>query len=226
MKQIWIATIIAARALRLFSQTQECIAPPPAPTDLVLSVLSPYQIHVHVTPADSLGESFQAFRSTDEGATFMKVAQGYPQGFFTDSFKLLPSTEFCYKVRAMNGCGVSSFTPLAMSVTEAGPLPNQESTEPAFDLTATANLQNETIELSWTLSPFIGVLGQGQRIVVYKSTDGGVTWHQISSSINRIGYVDASIQHGVVHYYKVRTHNNFGWGNYSFYSNIAEAVIP
>lgn len=200
----------------------DCTAPPPAPSNLTLSVLSPYQIRVTVRPGDNLGENFVAQRSTDNGVTFIQVNAGYPNGTFVDSVRLLPSTEFCYKVRAFNGCGVSAYTPIAMSVTSAGPLPNETAPGTPTNLIATVNDNDVDVELSWTPGAFNPVPGQSQQFQVERSTDNFAT-HRVIQLQLQANMVDSGVTHGTTYYYRVAGVNSFGWGQ-SPYSNVATAT--
>ncbi len=192
----------------------QCVTPP-IPTNLTLTVLSPYQIRVQVD-AQIPSCNFRAFRSINESA-FVPVNSGYPMGFFVDSLRILPTSEICYKVQAFNSCGNSDFTPVVMSNTPAGDTPNQSTPPVPFALTAVANATS--IVLNWQLGSFPAVQAQGQNVYIQRSTDG-TNFSQLNSIFNRTTYSDATVHAGTLYYYRVRTSNNYGWGTYSDFSNV------
>ena len=98
------------------------IAPPAAPSALNATGISQTQINLGWTDNSDNEALFEIERSTSgSGGPFVSLVSVSPNAVTYNNQSLTQSTEYCYRVRATNGAGSSSFTNVACTTTLAEP---------------------------------------------------------------------------------------------------------
>jgi predicted esterase len=133
---------------------------------------------------------------------------------FNDS-TCISKTYYCYKIRAFNARGKSSFSTVACTTTLN--IPNIPTS-----LTATAQGESN-VALAWTVTD-----DQALGFKIYRATSFGGTYTKIDSLANPIlsTYQDLGLTANTTYFYKVKAYNknDNGTQNESAFSNIASVT--
>ena len=199
--------------------------PPTAPTGLSATAASDARIDLSWNAStDDVGVTGYELQRC-QGAACTNFAQiATPSASpYSDTFSLLPSTTYRYRVRAIDGAGnLSQFSQIASATTQAapgGPLPDTTPPSAPTNLTATA-AGDARIDLSWNASTDdVGVTGyELQRCQGAACTN----FAQIATP-SASPYSDtSSLQASTTYRYRARATD--GAGNLSQFSQIAEAT--
>ena len=176
---------------------------PNAPARLAVSAASSNQINLQWADLSDNETSFQVERATGSStASFSKIADlGANTTTYSDQSGQ-PSTQYCYRVRAINAVGNSSFTDVQCATTPA-PAPGVP-----INLVATAKSTTQ-IDLTFT-GPNAA---QGDYYEVQRSTAGGsytpVKNVQVDANGNGL-FSDTGLQPNTQYCYKVRRYSSPG----------------
>ncbi len=185
---------------------------PNAPARLTAQTTSFSAIVLNWADLSNNEAGFQIERAGSSTGTFTKIADvGANATTFTDA-GLTGSTQYCYRVRALNAVGASAYSDVVCATTPAAPVP-----PPAAPtaLVATA-VSSATINLSWTDN---ATTETGYEIE--RSTDG-INFVKIADvPANATTYQSTGLNPATRYFYRVRAVNQ---GGGSAYSNIADAT--
>jgi hypothetical protein len=121
---------------------------------------------------------------------------------------LTDDTLYCYRIRAHNSAGNSSYTNISCSWTQANTVPR-----PPTDLTTQAISRN-TILLTWVNN------SQSDQYKIFESVDSGAfNLAGIVPEDNVPGAYITGVNGGHTYRYKIQAHNNFGYATTSVASN-------
>ncbi|MBD2700809.1 fibronectin type III domain-containing protein [Spirosoma sp. BT702] len=185
-------------------------APPAAPARLAAQAVSSSQINLQWADVSNNETGFQIERASSATAPFTKIADVGANATSYEDKNLSASTQYCYRVRAVNGAGNSGYTDIQCATTQAPPLGAPQ------NLVAAAASTTQ-INLSWT-----GVANiTGYQLE--RSTDGN-NWAKIADPANNAtSYEDKNLAPNSRYYYRLRAVNGGGPGPYS---NVADATTP
>ncbi|PWB67958.1 hypothetical protein C3F09_12555, partial [candidate division GN15 bacterium] len=178
---------------------------PTAPSGLTATAYSQYQINLAWSDNSSNEAAFEIERSTaGSGGPFTLRATVNAGIVAYNDTGLTPSTQYWYRVRAVNGGGASSYSNVADATT---PSPNPP--EAPTGLTATA-ISAYRIDLAW-----LDNSSSETSFEVWRSADG-VTFSLLSTtSANTQAYSDSAVNSGSTYYYRVRAVNAVGPSGYT-----------
>ncbi len=104
---------------------------PTDPTGLGATAISSSQINLAWTDNSDDETRFTIDRSTNGGASFDSLTSVATNTVVFSNTGLVPSTQYCYRVKAANGAGSSAYTGTACTTTLAAPPPTTENIVPA-----------------------------------------------------------------------------------------------
>ena len=184
---------------------------PTAPARLTASAVSSNQINLTWADLSDNETGFQVERATSATAPFTKIADlGVNTTTYSDQ-NLQASTQYCYRVRAINSAGASGYTDIQCAATQAPTVGAPQ------NLVASAASATQ-INLSWA-----GVSG-ATAYQLERSPNGNDTWTKIADPIsNATSYSDAGLTPNTRYYYRLRAVIGSTTGPYS---NTADATTP
>ncbi|GAB3712347.1 hypothetical protein GCM10027592_50730 [Spirosoma flavus] len=189
-------------------------APPTSPARLAAQAASSSQINLQWADVSNNETGFQIERTSSATAQFTKIADvGANATAFSDQ-NLSASTQYCYRVRAVNGAGNSGYTDIQCATTQAPPLGAPQ------NLVATAASTSQ-INLSWT-----GVANiTGYQLE--RSPNGNDNWTKIADLAgNTTSYEDKNLSPNTRYYYRIRAIISGTAVISGPYSNVANAQTP
>jgi titin len=185
--------------------TLTLLSPPAAPWGAVASALSASSIELAWNDASLDETSFEVERATAAGGTFTLVQSlGADATSFTDT-GLSSSTEYLYRVRAVNGAGASSYT----DVTSATTSPDPGAPAAPTNLSVVA-VYATGISLQWT-----DTVGEaGYEIERAPSLDG--PYSPVGNSQPDAPYWgDSGLSASTTYFYRVRASSAAGYSGFS-----------
>ncbi|GAB4008496.1 hypothetical protein GCM10028808_14760 [Spirosoma migulaei] len=189
--------------------TQQSV--PSAPARLTASAVSSSQINLQWADLSDNESNFQIERASSATAPFSKIADvGANTTTFSDQ-NLSASTQYCYRIRAVNSAGASGYSDSQCATTQAPPV------GAPTNLAATATSTTQ-INLTWT-----GVAGAASY-QLERSPNGNDSWTKVADPAgNATSYSDGSLTPNTRYYYRLRAVIG---GNTGPYSNVADALTP
>lgn len=196
---------------------------PANPTHLIATAVSSTQIDVNWVDNANNEEAYELWRSVGDCSSFALLTDTIPAN--STSFQdtgLTPSTLYCYKVRAKNSVGTSSFSNVDDATTFPAPttVPN-----PATNLTATA-ISSQQIDVTWTDN---ATNEDGYKIE--RSADAncllGVGFAEVATTgPNTTVFHDTGLTPSTKYCYRVRPFNAQGNGSYSNIDDATTLDVP
>ncbi|GAB3762217.1 fibronectin type III domain-containing protein [Spirosoma pomorum] len=184
---------------------------PNAPARLTATAVSSSQINLQWADLSDNETGFQIERGNTTTGTFSKVADvGANATTFSDQ-NLTASTQYCYRVRAVNAAGTSGYTDVQCATTTAPPVGAPQ------NLVANATSTTQ-INLTWT-----GVAGAASY-QLERSPNGNDTWTKIADPAgSSSSYTDPNLTPNTRYYYRIRAVVS---GTAGPYSNVTNALTP
>ncbi|MVM30693.1 hypothetical protein GO755_11680 [Spirosoma sp. HMF4905] len=184
---------------------------PNAPARLTATAISSSQINLQWADVSNNETGFQVERASSATAPFTKIADlGANATTYSDQ-SLQASTQYCYRVRAVNGAGASGYSDIQCATTQAPPVGAPQ------NLVATAASTTQ-INLTWT-----GLSG-ATTYQLERSLNGNDGWTKIADPAgNATSYNDAGLTPNTRYYYRLLA---VVGGNSGPYSNVANAITP
>ena len=142
---IAVRLLIGACALLLAASIAQAAAPT-APTNLIVTAISPGQVNLTWTDRSTNESSFKIERKTGSAGTFAQIASVTSNVITFGDTGLTAGTTYFYRVRASNSSGNSSYTNQASVTTSAG---DAIAPSAPTGLTTTA-VSASQINLTWT----------------------------------------------------------------------------
>jgi hypothetical protein len=96
-------------------------APPADPTGLTATAVGYNAIDLMWTDASANEDGFRVERRLGQAGTWQQIVETGPDVTTYESRSLVQQTEYCYRVSAFNGDGISGYTDFACATTEAAP---------------------------------------------------------------------------------------------------------
>jgi len=196
---------------------------PASPTHLIATAVSSTQIDVNWVDNSNNETAFELWRSVGDCSSFALLTDTIPANTttFVDT-GLTPSTLYCYKVRAKNPVGNSSFSNVDDATTF--PVPTTVPTA-ATNLNATA-ISSTQIDVTWTDN---ATNEDGYR--VERSADPSCSLGIGFAEIATVGpnvtlFHDVGLTPSTKYCYRVRPFNGIGNGNYSNIDDATTLGIP
>ncbi|QJD80222.1 fibronectin type III domain-containing protein [Spirosoma rhododendri] len=185
---------------------------PNAPARLSVNAVSSSQINLQWADLSDNETGFQIERAPNSSGTFIKIADlGANATTYSDN-GLSGSTQYCYRVRAVNGVGPSGYTDTQCATTPAAPAGVPQ------NLAATA-VSTTQINLSWS-----GVSG-ASGYQLERSSNGNDSWTKIADPASTATtYSDQNLTPNTRYFYRIRALNAAGAPG--GYSNTADATTP
>lgn len=179
---------------------------PAPPSDLTTISLGSDRIGLDWVDNSDNEDYFEIERSNDVvNFSYYDQWSGSPS---VDDYPLFADTYYCYRIRAHNGIGDSTFTNISCKWTDATAIPRAPT-----NLTAQAVSENKIL-LTWTNN------SQSDQYQVWESVNGGS--HTISGIVpedNVPGAYIEGLTAGNTYSYQIKAHNNFGYSVISTVSN-------
>jgi lysophospholipase L1-like esterase len=184
-------------------------ATPQPPTSLTAQASSSTQIILNWNDGSNNETSFQVERSATSGTGFLLIATLNANSTSYSDTGLSPTTQYFYRIRAINVLGASAYSAEASATTLAIP--------PATPIELVATANGPQITLSWTDSSDNEVGFQIERSL----TSGGGFILLTTTTVNATSFLDAGLEGDTRYFYRVRAVNS---GGSSAYSNEANAT--
>jgi len=93
-----------------------------APTDLTATAIGPFSVALGWTGGAAGVEGYELERSTDGGWTYHSLAVLSPEETAYDDAKVVPCTQYCYRMRAVAGGEASPYSNVARATTPSEPV--------------------------------------------------------------------------------------------------------
>jgi len=190
------------------------MAPPNAPSDIIVSTISATQLLIEWTEGYGTETGFIVQRSLDNSSwTIVHTTPTSNVFTFSDS-GLTPSTTYYYRVSAFNGSGNSGY-----SLSGNGSTLQSVPTAPS-NLNATASGLN--IVLTWTDNS-----NNETGFKLERSIHNTKVWTEISTLAENItSHGDTGLEAGTSYDYRVRAYNTAGNSDYSLTATATTLAIP
>jgi len=190
--------------------TQQAV--PAAPARLTAQAVSSSQVNLSWADGSGNETGFQVERSGSAGGPFSKITDLPANTTTFSDGGLTGSTQYCYRVRAVNGAGASGYTDVVCVTTPAPPVPPPAAPS---GLAATA-VSASQINLSWTDNA-----GNETGFELERSTDGNTFGKIADLPANTTSFQNTGLNANTRYVYRLRAVNG---GGASAYSNTAEAT--
>lgn len=185
---------------------------PNAPARLSVSAGSSSQINLQWADLSDNETGFQIERATGPTGAFAKIADAGANATTYSDNGLAGNTQYCYRVRAMNGVGPSAYTDVQCATTPAAPAGVPQNL-------AAAAASTTQINLSWT-----GV-GGAASYQLERSPNGSDGWTKLADLPgSATTYSDPNLTPNTRYFYRIRALN--ATGAPGGYSNVADATTP
>ena len=173
--------------------------PPADPTGLTATTVSPSRINLSWTDNAGNESGYEVERSTTgSGGPFTLLIALPANSASYSNTGLDPSTEYCYRVRAVNGIGPSGYSAVACATTQPAPPPADPT-----GLTATA-ISPVRIDLAWTDNATDETAYEVERST---SGAGGPFTPLVSLPANSTAYSNTGLNPSTEYCYRVRAVN-------------------
>ena len=172
---------------------------PSDPTGLIASGVSPTQIDLSWTDNASNETGYEVQRSTTgSGGPYTPLVTLPANATSTSDPSLSPATEYCYRVRAVNGVGPSGYAPVACATTQSVPPPADPT-----NLIATA-MTPVQIDLAWTDN---ATDETGYEVERSSTGAGGPFAPLVALPANAVSYSNIGLAASAEYCYRVRAVN-------------------
>ena len=176
---------------------------PQAPTSLLAQATSSNQIQLTWNDASSNETGFQVDRSITSGIGFSTIASLNANTSSYSDVGLTPTTQYFYRVRAINAIGNSDYTPEANAITLAVP--------PAAPTDLTVIASGQQLAVNWTDASDNETGFQLERSL---TSESGFTLLSTLAA-DSTSYVDDGLDGETQYFYRVRAINSGGGSGYS-----------
>jgi autotransporter-associated beta strand protein len=183
--------------------------PPPAPTNVVATVVSANEIDFTWSPANG-ATNYYVKRSTTSGGPYTTISAPLTQTNFSDT-SLIGGNTYYYVVTAINDGGATNSTPVSATTLTAPAAP--------ASLTATA-VSSSQINLSWPASA-----GATSYNVNSANFSGG-PYTVIATNVTATGYTNTGLHNGATYYYVVTAVNANGVSTNSLEASATTQPLP
>ncbi|MEQ1758998.1 MAG: fibronectin type III domain-containing protein, partial [Vicinamibacterales bacterium] len=196
--------------VRIDSGATTPTAAPSAPTALVGSALASNAVQLNWTDTSTTEATMRVERS-DNGGAFAEIASLTADVTSYVDSAVTPSTNYSYRVRAVNTAGSSGYSNTVNISTPEAPVAPSDPT----DLTATATTGQ--ITLSWT-----DTSNNESEFHIERQVSGGAFVEFATVGADVTSFVDGTVASETTYGYRVRAAN----GSFSGYTNEASATTP
>ena len=182
---------------------------PNAPARLTAQAVSSSQINLTWADIADNETGFQVERASSATAPFTKIADlGINTQTYSDP-NLNASTQYCYRVRAVNASGASAYSDIQCATTQAPPIAAPQNL-------AAATASATQINLTWN------AVSSATGYQLERSPNGNDPWTKIADPAgNATSYADQNLTPNTRYFYRIRAVNQ---GGASGYSNTADAT--
>ncbi len=179
-------------------------SPPPAPTNLTVTAVTPDQIVISWTDNSTNETGFKIERKTGAGGTYSQIATVGVNVTTYANTGLTENTTYYYRVKAFNAGGDSSYSN-EVSATTPMSLPAAPTNLIAFAISTTQ------INLNWTDNAT-----NEQGFKIERKIGAGGTYSQIATvGSNVTTYSNTGLAANTAYYYRVKAYNAAGDSTYS-----------
>jgi autotransporter-associated beta strand protein len=182
--RIYNGALSAAQIATLHSKAPG--SPPPAPANVVATVVSANQINLTWSPSLRT-TNYYVRRSTVGGGPYTTISAPLTVTSFSDT-GLIGGTSYYYVVAAVNGGGATNSAEVSATTLTAPPAP--------ASLTAGVIASN-AISLSWSAS------GGATSYNIMRANFSGDTYTVIATGVTSTGYTNSGLYGGAIYYYVV-----------------------
>jgi lysophospholipase L1-like esterase len=188
-------------------------ATPQPPTSLTAQAISSEQINLTWNDASNNETNFQVERSTS-GIEFSLIATLNANSTSYSDIGLSLTTQYFYRVRAINALGTSAYSAETSATTLATP--------PAVPIELTAIANGQQITLSWTDASDNETGFEIERSL----TPGGGFVSLTTTAANATSFLDSGLDGNTQYYYRIRAVNSGGSSGYSNEVNCTTLPAP
>ncbi|GAA4410856.1 hypothetical protein GCM10023187_35970 [Nibrella viscosa] len=190
--------------------TQQAV--PNAPARLVAQATSSTQINLQWADLSNNETGFELERASQPNGPFSKIADLGVNATSYEDKNLTPNTQYCYRVQARNGSGVSGYSNTVCAMTPAPPIPAPAAPS---NLSAVA-VSSSQINLNWTDNA-----NNETGFELERSTDNRTFSKIADLQADVTSYQNTGLDPATRYYYRLRAVNQ---GGPSAYSNTADAT--
>jgi uncharacterized repeat protein (TIGR01451 family) len=193
-----------------YSNTSSATTPLDAPSGLTATAISFGQIDLSWTDNSATETGYQVERRVSGGSFALITTTGAGATSYSD-LAVDDQTSYEYRVRAVNGTGVSGYSNTASATTPLGP------PAPPSGLSATP-VSSSQVDLSWT-----DASDSETGFEIQRRLSGGSFALLTTTAADATSFSDVTVAAASVYEYRVRAVNDAGS---SGYSNVAQATTP
>lgn len=190
--------------------------PVTAPSGLTATSGGEQRIDLAWTDNSDDEDGFQIERRLGQSGTFSAIATGSANVVTYGDVGLTAGTEYCYRVRAVRGADLSSYTNVQCATTDSPPPPPPPAAP--SDILAAAAAANR-IDLTWTDNA-----GDETGFSIERRLGQSGSFAEVGqAAANATSFANSGLEASTEYCYRLRAFNG---GGYSSYSGIACATTP